>query len=227
MRVPCTFKIKNASAPRLQPWYDEKPSEEQLEEIKKITKQHVAMASGGDSEGAPLELVERAKKLQWPDTSTMNGKKEAAKLMVELCTSGEMLVDLPQDEKKAIMSIGKVIVGNPDAATSATETLELVVKEFGITSKKRELAERQKDAMASTCACATNAGVMQAFLELADLYLKEGNRNACGTVSVYLNPRVFSVLPCLLICYDFYFGSYIKHISTKRQRLQLWRFHLK
>ncbi len=180
-RIPCTYVAKNERAPRLQPWYSEKPTEEQMEEIKRITEEHEAKASGGgggESGGAPSELLKLVNDLDWPDISTMTGKKKAASLMVELCTSGNVKVDLPQDEKKAVMACGKIIVGNPEA--SPPQILELIVKEFGISSRKVALAEQQKDAIADSCHCPANAGVMQAFLELGNLYLKEGNANAAG-----------------------------------------------
>mmetsp|Transcript_19864 Transcript_19864/g.41056 ORF Transcript_19864/g.41056 Transcript_19864/m.41056 type:complete len:474 (+) Transcript_19864:186-1607(+) len=180
-RIPCTYVAKNERAPRLQPWYAEKPTEEQTEEIKKITEEHEAKASGGGgggSGGAPVELLKLANDLDWPDISTMAGKKEAANLMAELCTSGDVTVDLPQDEKKARMACGKIIVGHPEA--SASQILELIVKEYGVSSNKLALAEKQKDAIAESCNCPANAGIMQAFLELGNLYLKEGNANAAG-----------------------------------------------
>ena len=226
VRVACTFITKNASAPRLQPWYTEQPTEEEVEKMKETTEEHVGKASGGGtSDGAPTELIDRANELEWPDTTTMAGKKEAANLMVELCTSGGVVVDLPQDEKKAKMSVGKIIVGNP-GASCATEILELIVKEFGIASKKLALAEQQKQAISVSCACPANAGVMQAFLELADLYFKEGNSNAAGSVSSFSCTFVFNFAK-FHTTFLLTLISLILYNSIKEQRLQLWAYPLR
>lgn len=177
--MPCAYKNKTASAIRLQPWYFEEPSEEQMEELKAITDKHKESAGGAAAtvSDIPAEVVEAAKKLEWPDTSTMEGKKAAAKLMVDLCTDA---IDIPEDTKKASMGIGKIIVNNSEA--SATEILELVVKEYGIKELKQAASANQKNAFEASCACPANAPIVQVFKELGDLYFKEGNANAGASV---------------------------------------------
>lgn len=179
--LPCAYKTKTAAVARLQPWYFEEPSEEQMEELKAAIEKQKA-AAGGEAATTfdiPAEVLESAKKLEWPDTSTMDGKKAAAKLMVELCTD---VIDIPEDAKKASMGIGKIIVNNP--GTSAIEILELVLKEYGIKELKQAASEKQKDAFETSCACPANAPIVQVFKELGDLYFKEGNANAGASVSV-------------------------------------------
>lgn len=180
VRIPCAYKTTASNAGRLQPWYYEEPTEEQSEEMKAITEKHAENASGGGAAGTsdiPEEVVEAAKKLEWPDTSTMEGKKSAAALMVDLCTD---VIDIPEDAKKASMGIGKLIVNNPEA--SAMDILELVVKEYGIKEMKAAASASQKGALESSCAYPGNAPIVQVFQELADLYFKEGNSNAGASV---------------------------------------------
>lgn len=193
VRIPCAYKTKASNAARLQPWYYEEPTEEQSEEMKAITEKHGENASGGGAAGTsdiPDEVVEAAKKLEWPDTSTMEGKKAAAALMVDLCTD---VIDIPEDTKKASMGIGKLIVNNPEA--SAMNILELVVKEYGIKEMKAAASASQKGALESSCAYPGNAPIVQVFQELADLYFKEGNSNAGASVSGRM-----SILMCALSC---------------------------
>ena len=180
VRIPCSYKNKTIKATRLQPWYIEQPTEEQMKEIEATTEQHKENAGGGAAKSAdiPIELIEAIKKLEWPDTSSMEGKKAAAELMVDLCTD---TIDIPEDTKKAKMGIGKIIVNNPDA--SATEILELIVKDYGIKNLKEAASANQRDALEATCACPANAPIVQVFKELGELYFKEGNSNAGASVS--------------------------------------------
>ena len=124
-------------------------------------------------------MTAAAEKLEedWEDMAS----KEKAQAMVDLCTSGKSQADLPQDEKKARIAVGKLIMSNQEA--TATEVLELVVKEFGIASAKEEAKAKQKSAMATSCTVAANAGIIQALQELGDYYFKDGNANAGITVS--------------------------------------------
>lgn len=193
VKIPCSYKNKASAASRLQPWYFQEPSEEEMEALKEITKKHEENAGGATatSSDIPAEVVEAAKKLEWPDTSSMEGKKAAAQLMVDLCTD---VLDIPEDIKKANMGIGKIIVNNPDA--SATEILELVVKEYGIKQMKQDASANQKNAIKSSCACPANAPIVQVFKELGELYFKEGNANAGATVRIssYVLPWSFWLL---------------------------------
>lgn len=177
-RMQCGYATKASSVPRLQPWYSEEPTEEQLEEMKAITEKHEALADGGGggADGVPPELVEAAEELESWDTSS---GREKAQLLVDIGTSHKTKVDFPQDEKKARIAVGKMILSNQDA--TAVEMLELVIKEFGVASAKMEAKEKQKSAMAHSCVVPANAGIVQAFQELGDYYFKDGNANAGST----------------------------------------------
>lgn len=146
--------------------------------MKAITEKHEALADGGGSggDGVPPELVEAANELDSWETTPM---KEKAQQLVDIGTSHKTKIDFPQDEKKARIAVGKMILSNPDA--SAVEMLELVIKEFGMASFKMEAKAKQKSAMAHSCVVPANAGIVQAFQELGDYYFKDGNANAGGT----------------------------------------------
>jgi len=176
-RIPCQYTAPATSAPRHKPWYSTEPTEEESDAIKAITEKHLSLAEGGSSDGVlPPALAAAAKKLDDDDEWDTSNRKWAAQTMVDLCTSGPTHVDLPQDEKKARMAIGKLILSNPNS--TAGEILELVVKEFGIAAAKEEAKSKQKSALANSCGNAANAGIVQALQELGDLYFKDGNSNA-------------------------------------------------
>eukprot|EP00986_Skeletonema_menzelii_P009954 scaffold4654_cov123-Skeletonema_menzelii.AAC.8 len=177
IKTRCTYAVPNSSAPRLKPWYAEEPSEEQKEEMKEFTEQQKALATGKSPNGPPSELLQAAKKLDWPDTSNPSQRKKACELMYDLCTSGSVKIDLPEDQKKAKQKIFGLF-STAAGPLSATEVLQSVVKEFGIAAAKAEAKAKQEKALAAGCECAANAAVLQAFQELSDLYFKAGNSNA-------------------------------------------------
>ncbi len=183
LKTRCTYAVPNSSAPRLKPWYAEEPSEEQKEEMKEYTEQQKAIATGKSPNGAPKELLEAAEKLEWPDTSDPSQRKKACELMYELCTSGSVKIDLPEDQKKAKQKIFGLF-STASGSLSATEVLQSVVKEFGIAAAKAEAKKKQEKALAAGCECPANAAVLQAFQELSDLYFKGGNSNAGISVSL-------------------------------------------
>ena len=183
-KTTCMYKVPNSSAPRLQPWYSEEPTEEQKEEMSEFTENQKANATGKSRKGPPSELLEAAEKLlDWPDTSDPSQRKKACEIMYEVCTSGSVKIDLPEDQKKAKQKIFGLF-STASGALSATDVLESVVKEFGIATAKAEAKAKQKEALAAGCECAANAAVLQAFQELSELYFKAGNSNAGISVSM-------------------------------------------
>lgn len=183
-RIPCGYAVANSSAPRLQPWYKDEPTEEEMEAMKNVTEEHVAMANGkmssmsaGGTVIVPLDLLAAVQELdtdgRWDDADI----KTKAQLLVDIGTTAtDTKLDYPQDEKKAMMSVGKMILQNQD--TSAVEMIKLLMLEFGIATVKEEAKARQKSAMANSCVVPENAGIIQVFQELGDYYFKEGNTNA-------------------------------------------------
>lgn len=183
MKTKCTYSVPSSSAPRLQPWYSEEPTQEQKDEMKEFTEQQIALATGKSPKGPPSELLEAAEKLDWPDTSIPAQRKKAVELMYEVCTTGSVKIDLPEDQKKAKQKIFGLF-STASGPLSATEVLESVVKEFGIAAAKAEAKAKQEKAIAAGCECAANAAVLQAFQELSELYFKAGNSNAGISVSL-------------------------------------------
>ena len=182
-RIPCGYAVANSSAPRLQPWYRDEPTEEELEAMKNVTEEHVAMANGkmssvstGGTVLVPPDLLSAVQEFdtdgRWDDADI----KTKAQLLVDIGTATTTKLDYPQDEKKAMMSVGKMILQNQD--TTAVEMIKLLMLEFGIATVKEEAKARQKSAMANSCVVPANAGIIQVFQELGDYYFKEGNTNA-------------------------------------------------
>jgi poly [ADP-ribose] polymerase len=183
-RIPCGYAVANSIAPRLQPWYRDEPTEEEMEAMKNVTEEHVAMANGKMSSMSasgtlvvPPDLLSCVQELdtngRWDDADI----KTKAQLLVDIGTTATSTkLDYPQDEKKAMMSVGKMILQNQDR--SAVEMIKLLMLEFGIATKKEEAKARQKSAMANSCVVPDNAGIIQVFQELGDYYFKEGNTNA-------------------------------------------------
>jgi poly [ADP-ribose] polymerase len=183
-RIPCGYAVANSIAPRLQPWYRDEPTEEEMEAMKNVTEEHVAMANGKMSSMSasgtlvvPPDLLSCVQELdtngRWDDADI----KTKAQLLVDIGTTATSTkLDYPQDEKKAMMSVGKMILQNQDR--SAVEMIKLLMLEFGIATVKEEAKARQKSAMANSCVVPDNAGIIQVFQELGDYYFKEGNTNA-------------------------------------------------
>ena len=182
MKTKCTYSVPNSSAPRLQPWYSEEPTEEQKEEMKEFTEKQIGLATGKSPDGPPPELLEAAEKLDWVDTSDANQRKKACDLMYDMCTSGKVKIDFPEDTKKAKQKIFGLFATHKKPV-SAVDVLKDVIKEFGIAAFKAEAKAKQKEALATGCKCAANAPLLQAFQELADLYFKADNSNAGASVS--------------------------------------------
>jgi poly [ADP-ribose] polymerase len=151
--------------------------------MKNVTEEHVAMANGkmssvstGGTVLVPPDLLSAVQEFdtdgRWDDADI----KTKAQLLVDIGTATTTKLDYPQDEKKAMMSVGKMILQNQD--TTAVEMIKLLMLEFGIATVKEEAKARQKSAMANSCVVPANAGIIQVFQELGDYYFKEGNTNA-------------------------------------------------
>ena len=174
-RMPCSYKADAAAVPRLTPWHVHEPTEEEVAAMKAVTERHEALLDGGGSSDVPPALAAAAAALQprWDPAD----RKQCAQALVDLCGT---TVHLPQDEKKARMAVGKLLLAHP--AATCEEMLAIVVKEFGVSSAKEEVQARQRDALANSCAVAANAGIVQAFKELGDFYFKDGNANVGAVV---------------------------------------------
>jgi len=176
-RVSCYNVLPVEKSPRLRPWYQSEPSEEEAEEMDTIHDQQIeGGADAGDSGGLASDaLFTTAVNMDW-DLSNPMGMKKAAMGMLDICASGESSVDLPDSDSKARMDIGKIIIANKDQ--SATYVLGLVIAKYGLKEAKQKAAKAKSEARGSSCTVPANLSIMEALLELGDLYTKESNYNA-------------------------------------------------
>lgn len=181
VRISCGYTTKVSAAPRLQPWYSSEPTDEEIEAMKAITDQHEKVGSGKGSGEVPPDLLEAAENLDCEEMGDFMelDNRAKAQALVDLCTKGATKIDLPQDEKKARQAVGKILMNNLEK--NAVELLKDVMEQFGMVGMKEDAKAKQKSAIGSSCTCAANAGIVQAFQELKDYYFKDGNSNAGGT----------------------------------------------
>ena len=111
------------------------------------------------------------------DTTSKDGIKKAANAMLDACRKGD--IDIPEDESKAKMEIGKIIVANKSA--TAEEVMNLIAEQFGFIAVKEAQQKTKTEAATAVCGHPGNVAVMEAINELSSLYFKEGNANAGGT----------------------------------------------
>ena len=204
VRISCGYTTKVSAAPRLQPWYSSEPTDEEIEAMKAITDQHEKVGSGKGSSEVPPDLLEAAENLDCEEMGDFMelDNRAKAQALVDLCTKGATKIDLPQDEKKARQAVGKILMNNLEK--NAVELLKDVMEQFGMVGMKEDAKAKQKSAIGSSCTCAANAGIVQAFQELKDYYFKDGNSNAGGTVSTYsIRPdeKMYEMLTVRVSCF--------------------------
>lgn len=175
MRHSCFYKAPAAEAPRLQPFYTEEPTEEEKEEMEAQWEASKAgsAAAAAVREDAKSIVAKLVSGIDEFDLSSGAGKKKAASDLVAAITG---IVDIPDDEAKARMAIGRIVMMHSNS--SKDEVLQAVIDEFGLKAVKEETKKVQAKAASSLCACPANAPVFEAIKELSSLYFKEGNGNA-------------------------------------------------
>jgi hypothetical protein len=173
--------------------YTEEPSEEAKAEMDRRTEEAAQNAEAGVGSSDPgaatsvsddkAKLLKEAEGLaeQW-NLGSKKGLQSASESICRILTNytGKH-VDLPQDEKKAKMEVGKIILENKDKTPS--EVMEAVIKKFGFAELKAEIEKKREEVVESACKNPSNAALVLAFHELSQLYYKEGNRNAGLTYS--------------------------------------------
>lgn len=170
MNMSCPYSSSVSDAPRLLPWYDREPTEEEVEEMKKQWNNEASVEM-------PEEFIKSINELDW-NLSTAKGKKKAATEMTELLTSDNSPVAVPQ-EGNVKMEIGKIILPNTDM--TAEQILDLIVEKYGLKEQNKKAAAAKEEAFADLCDVKENAKVFNVIMELADVYAKEANRNASNT----------------------------------------------
>lgn len=170
-RVPCGNSIFIESAPRLNPWYINEPTEEEEEAMKEESK---ASVSGSDAK-LPDSMVEAAEKIEW-DLSVKANIKKATSDMIQIISSEKSPIDLPSDKSKVKMEIGTLIVLNKNE--SALAVLNLIVEKYGFKEGNDEMAKNDEENIGAMLTVKANVSVYMAIKELSDLYFKEKNTNA-------------------------------------------------
>jgi len=154
------------------------PSEDENEEMDRLD----AEATGtGTSETAKQEtslLEQDAAKLDW-NLKSKQGIRTATEELMQLLR--KHAVDIPADDGQAKQRIGPILAANRDQ--SPVQVVQAVVKEFGLATEKKAKAEKKQEVVSSMIQNPANAAMLTAFQELADLYYKEGNRNAGASYS--------------------------------------------
>jgi Helix-hairpin-helix domain len=93
-------------------------------------------------------------------------------------------IDLPRDDaekdyKNAKLKVAEVVQMNREKTID--EMIPLLIGTFGYVEDKKKKASVKQDKLAETVAVPANAPIVAALQELAELYFKEGNRNAGGS----------------------------------------------
>jgi hypothetical protein len=190
--------------------FTQETTEEEKAEMDKL----IDAAKGNVKAEADEDLLIQADKLSW-DLSSRDGMRQAAKDMLELLTNGSTegkTINLP--EENALLSVGKVhtamtlvyavvltlfvssrtkqtITANKDL--SAREILALLIEDYGYVEDKEAKAAAKQEALEIACAHPGNAAVTGALSELAELYFKDGNKQAGGTYKKVV--KILSELP--------------------------------
>jgi hypothetical protein len=184
VRHSCFYKAPATEAPRLQPFYTEEPTEEEKEEMEaqwEATKAGSAEAVAA-GEGGKSIVAKLVSGIDDFDLSTGPGKTKAAGDLVAAVAG---IVDIPDDESKAKLAVGKIVVMNTDS--SKEEILQAIIDEFGLKAVNEEQSKAKAKAATSICGHPANAPVLEAIMELSSLYFKEGNGNAGGTYTKVAN----------------------------------------
>lgn len=138
--------------------------------------------SGGKENGGSEKLIEAAKNLTWSLTSKQ-GLRQAASDVLDLLRQHE--IDVSSDDIEAKKKVGPIIAAN--RSKTAAEVVEILAREFGNAQEKKQKAAKKQDAVSKMVGHPDNAAIVTAFQELAELYFKEGNRNAGSTYNKVVN----------------------------------------
>jgi hypothetical protein len=161
--VPCSYVVPLAKAPRLQPWFKQKPSEEEETEMDALAE---AKKKGSAPEGAVEDLLEKASKVEWK-TGNKDGLKATAAAMLKLCKEASLKLPEQAPEK----AVGKFIASNRNG--NPKDVMQIIVDEYGFEDKKQEAAAAQ--AASDACAVPANAACFQMLQEFASLFRKGGD----------------------------------------------------
>lgn len=185
-RISCAFTCLAAEAPRWQPWYEKEPTEEQaramddlIEQYKEASGAPVITKSSKDDDTDLKTLIKSASKIDWELTSKQGIKSAVTGLECIFADKENVTkkrLDLPKDPKQARMKILETVNMNRDK--TAEEMIAILIQEIGWAEVKAAQMAKKTAALAHSIQCEANAPIVAALQELAELYYKEGNRNA-------------------------------------------------
>jgi len=180
-----------SEAPRFHPWYTEKPSEEEMEEMKQMTKPSSGKgaASGGSLDGDIADATTKLcnlveSKVEW-NVDNLSGIKKTNLALLDLCSTFDgPKLDIP-DGKDGKKKMGKLLLENKSLAPS--DFVNLLIETFGFAKVKDEKKKAKQESLASGCRVPANAAVLSAMMELREFYFKEKNANAGKTYDKVAN----------------------------------------
>jgi hypothetical protein len=156
--------------------YSVEPTEEENAEMDRLIDVAAGKEDSSSADPDVAKLVKAAKKLEWKLNNRKDLKSSTGGMVDLLLDFDGKKVDIPQDRMEAIKKVGPVIVANRDK--SASEVIPVLIKEFGFLEDKKKKVAKKVAAIESMVGNSKNGGVVAAFQELAELYFKEGNKNA-------------------------------------------------
>ncbi|KAL7570144.1 hypothetical protein ACA910_019983 [Epithemia clementina (nom. ined.)] len=184
-RIECCFTCAAEDAPRWQPWYETEPTEEEAQAMDDLIEQYkdaegvpATMNGKGKEDQDAKKLIKAVAKINW-DLTNNQGIKSVVNVLYEILSDKEnssKKLDLPDDPKQAKMKILETVNMNRDK--SAEEMIPILIQEFGWAEAKLAKKAKKQAALVDAVACEANAAIVAALQELAELYFKEGNRNA-------------------------------------------------
>jgi hypothetical protein len=170
IRQPCGFqgnRITDDKVDRFQPWFTEKPTEEETEAMYNNLMEQANTAPGSTrNDKAVLDLLKQAESMDW-ELSNKEGIEEAT---AELLGLVEDKVDLPASKNPPTMTLGSMVVGNSDKTPK--EIVQLVIDKYGLKEEKEKKVAAKETVSECMCENPKNAPLLMAFQELAELHFK-------------------------------------------------------
>jgi len=174
-RVSCKSRFPVDAVQRYKPWFIQELTDE--EEALMDEQMTVGKESNGEADTSKLpgDLVQAVNNIEW-DLSSKQNIKKVTTAMVELCASETSPIDFPSALAKGKMEVGKMILEHKNE--SASVVLNLIVAKYGLKEKNAKNAKRRTEQVEAAMTVGANAGIVEAFNELAELYFAEKNSNA-------------------------------------------------
>ena len=164
--------------------YEIEPTEEEGQAIDDLIEQYkeaegvpAKLNKNGGEDKDEQKLIKAAAAIDW-DLTNSQGVKTSVMSLHEILSKKDVKkeLDIPKDSKQVLMKILEIVNMNRDK--TGQEMIPIVIQEFGWAEVKAVKKAKKDAALAGSVGCADNAPIVAALQELAELYFKEGNRNA-------------------------------------------------